>query len=166
MRPPGQEYHVDGFRFDLASIMTRAHSAWHPQRCGLGGGGGGARAGGPPPLQTTPQTTPPRTPQTRPTAAGHRQPPPTNPNQPQAPPTNPNRRITPRRQEAEGEPLALHSPPEDDPMGPILDANGVMSDGGGTSTGAPLSNPPLIEAISEDPVLRCGWARGRGALNP
>lgn len=25
------EYHVDGFRFDLASIMTRAHSAWHPQ---------------------------------------------------------------------------------------------------------------------------------------
>lgn len=23
------EYHVDGFRFDLASIMTRAHSAWH-----------------------------------------------------------------------------------------------------------------------------------------
>lgn len=24
------EYHVDGFRFDLASIMTRAHSAWHP----------------------------------------------------------------------------------------------------------------------------------------
>ncbi|KIZ04667.1 glycogen operon protein GlgX [Monoraphidium neglectum] len=26
------EYHVDGFRFDLASIMTRAHSAWHPQK--------------------------------------------------------------------------------------------------------------------------------------
>jgi isoamylase len=24
------EFHVDGFRFDLASIMTRAHSAWHP----------------------------------------------------------------------------------------------------------------------------------------
>lgn len=24
------EYHVDGFRFDLASILTRAHSAWHP----------------------------------------------------------------------------------------------------------------------------------------
>ena len=28
--PPLQEYHVDGFRFDLASILTRAHSAWHP----------------------------------------------------------------------------------------------------------------------------------------
>ena len=27
-----EEYHVDGFRFDLASIMTRAHSAWHPTR--------------------------------------------------------------------------------------------------------------------------------------
>lgn len=25
-----QEYHIDGFRFDLASILTRAHSAWHP----------------------------------------------------------------------------------------------------------------------------------------
>lgn len=23
------EFHVDGFRFDLASILTRAHSAWH-----------------------------------------------------------------------------------------------------------------------------------------
>jgi isoamylase len=26
-----QEMHVDGFRFDLGSIMTRAHSVWHPQ---------------------------------------------------------------------------------------------------------------------------------------
>lgn len=25
-----EEMHVDGFRFDLASILTRAHSAWHP----------------------------------------------------------------------------------------------------------------------------------------
>jgi hypothetical protein len=24
------EYHIDGFRFDLASILTRAWSAWHP----------------------------------------------------------------------------------------------------------------------------------------
>ena len=24
------EMHVDGFRFDLGSIMTRAHSLWHP----------------------------------------------------------------------------------------------------------------------------------------
>lgn len=27
-----EEYHIDGFRFDLASILTRAHSAWHPQQ--------------------------------------------------------------------------------------------------------------------------------------
>ena len=26
-----EEFHVDGFRFDLASIMTRAHSMWHQQ---------------------------------------------------------------------------------------------------------------------------------------
>lgn len=25
-----QEYHIDGFRFDLASILTRAPSAWYP----------------------------------------------------------------------------------------------------------------------------------------
>ncbi len=25
-----QEMHVDGFRFDLGSIMTRTHSLWHP----------------------------------------------------------------------------------------------------------------------------------------
>ena len=25
-----QEYHIDGFRFDLASILTRAPSAFHP----------------------------------------------------------------------------------------------------------------------------------------
>lgn len=36
------EMHVDGFRFDLASIMTRAHSRWHqvkPQ--GSNGNGAG-----------------------------------------------------------------------------------------------------------------------------
>lgn len=27
-----EEMHVDGFRFDLGSIMTRAHSVWHPAR--------------------------------------------------------------------------------------------------------------------------------------
>ena len=27
------EMHVDGFRFDLASILTRAHSAWAPSTC-------------------------------------------------------------------------------------------------------------------------------------
>ena len=27
-----EEMHVDGFRFDLGSIMTRAHSVWHPSQ--------------------------------------------------------------------------------------------------------------------------------------
>eukprot|EP00879_Flechtneria_rotunda_P004985 GHRR01005261.1.p1 GENE.GHRR01005261.1~~GHRR01005261.1.p1 ORF type:complete len:888 (+),score=273.41 GHRR01005261.1:539-3202(+) len=79
------EYHVDGFRFDLASIMTRAHSAWHP---------------------------------TIPSAI------------PGSPPT------------------ALHS------GGAIVDEAGIMTDGAGVPTGTPLSDPPLVAAISEDPVLR------------
>ena len=29
-----------------------------------------------------------------------------------------------------------------------------MTDGFGTPTGTPLSSPPVVEAISEDPVLR------------
>jgi isoamylase len=35
------EMHVDGFRFDLASILTRAHSAWAPSGVVVGGGDGG-----------------------------------------------------------------------------------------------------------------------------
>ena len=31
------EYHVDGFRFDLGSIMTRAHSAWSPNEVDAAG---------------------------------------------------------------------------------------------------------------------------------
>ena len=44
-----QEMHVDGFRFDLASILTRQHSAWRaPDRAAPGGGwsaGAAAREG-------------------------------------------------------------------------------------------------------------------------
>eukprot|EP00775_Hariotina_reticulata_P003086 gene3086-3365_t len=79
------EFHVDGFRFDLASIMTRAHSAWHP---------------------ASPTPTP------------------------GAPPA------------------ALHS------GGGIVDETGIMTDGAGVPTGTPVSDPPLVAAISEDPVLR------------
>ncbi|EIE26827.1 glycoside hydrolase [Coccomyxa subellipsoidea C-169] len=67
------EMHVDGFRFDLGSIMTRAHSLWHP------------------------------------------------------------------------------SLPGDDPT---LTPQGIIPDGSGVPTGTPLSDPPLVEMISEDPVLR------------
>lgn len=35
----------------------------------------------------------------------------------------------------------------------MLDA-GIIQDGCGAPTGTPLSDPPLIEMISEDPVLR------------
>lgn len=83
------EYHVDGFRFDLASILTRAPSAWHPQMYDPVTGapvamklGGGVVAGA-----------------------------------------------------EEG-------------------ATGYMTDGFGVPTGTPIANPPLVEAISEDPVLR------------
>ena len=33
------DYHVDGFRFDLASILTRAHSAWHAEEVAPDGAG-------------------------------------------------------------------------------------------------------------------------------
>ena len=33
-------------------------------------------------------------------------------------------------------------------------AAGLMTDGAGVPTGTPLPDPPLIEMISEDPVLR------------
>jgi len=80
------EYHVDGFRFDLASILTRAPSAWHP-------------------VSYDPET---------------------------------------------GAPV----PPHAHPSGAAIDAAGQMSDGQGVPTGTPLPDPPLIEMISEDPVLR------------
>ncbi|KAF8057146.1 ISA1 [Scenedesmus sp. PABB004] len=79
------EYHVDGFRFDLASIMTRAHSAWHPSQSAAAPGAA---------------------------------------------------------------PTALHS------GGAVVDEAGLMTDGAGVATGTPMSDPPLVAAISEDPVLR------------
>lgn len=112
-----KEYHVDGFRFDLASIMTRAHSAWHPQE------------------QPLAATAAPEGPLNGAGANGHTA-------------------ATAAAAAAAGPPLAPLSPGEGSPMGPIVDDNGVMTDGAGVPTGAPLSSPPLIEAISGDPVLR------------
>lgn len=45
-------------------------------------------------------------------------------------------------------PTALHS------GGAIVDETGIMTDGAGVPTGTPLSDPPLVAAISEDPILR------------
>ncbi|CAK0735857.1 hypothetical protein CVIRNUC_000651 [Coccomyxa viridis] len=72
-----QEMHVDGFRFDLGSIMTRTHSLWHP-------------------------------------------------------------------------PSSLDSSSAADALAP----QGIIEDGSGAPTGTPMSDPPLVEMISEDPVLR------------
>ncbi len=36
----------------------------------------------------------------------------------------------------------------------LLPSTGIMADGAGFATGTPLSDPPLLELISEDPVLR------------
>lgn len=87
------EFHIDGFRFDLASILTRAHSQWHPQEV-----------------------------------------------------------VKATDLESLGSwdavPTAMQS------GGAIVDNNGVMTDGAGVPTGTPLSEPPLIELLSEDPVLR------------
>lgn len=69
------EYHVDGFRFDLASILTRAHSAWHRQEL-------------------------------------------------------------------------------DDSGNLIPGPSGIIPDAAGCPTGTPLSDPALIEMISDDPILR------------
>lgn len=48
----------------------------------------------------------------------------------------------------DGVATALHS------GGAIADTSGIMPDGAGVPTGTPLPDPPLIEAISEDPYLR------------
>ncbi|KAL3147709.1 Iron-sulfur assembly protein 1 [Trebouxia sp. C0010 RCD-2024] len=79
------EMHVDGFRFDLASILTRAHSQWHkPSKMQNSNGSGHTNGSG---MQSTQDT-------------------------------------------------------------------GIMVEGAGVPTGTPLTDPPVIEMISEDPVLR------------
>lgn len=98
-----EEYHVDGFRFDLASILTRAHSAWHPDL-------------------------------------------------PAEEPKDMEVELT-LDESFEGTPVIVVPPAP--PSGPIVSAEGgYMTDGAGQATGTPLPDPPLIQAISEDPVLR------------
>lgn len=46
------EMHIDGFRFDLASILTRAHSQWHkPSRIASNNGDGYTNGNGSQPTQ-------------------------------------------------------------------------------------------------------------------
>ena len=96
-----EEMHVDGFRFDLAAIMTRAHSLWHPVRS---------------------------------------------------------------EQDSLVEEAMDKYFPSDmmsgewsetsdlDEVDPIP-SGGIIPDGAGVPTGTPLSDPPLIAAISADPIL-------------
>ena len=84
---------MDGFRFDLASILTRAPSTWHS---------------------------------------------------------------------AEWLPAEASAAASDAPFvataahsgGAVAAAAGFMPDGAGRPTGTPLADPPLVEMISEDPLLR------------
>ena len=51
------EMHVDGFRFDLASILTRAHSQWHkPSKVASTIGNGNTNGNGSQPTQDQPNT--------------------------------------------------------------------------------------------------------------
>jgi isoamylase len=121
-----EEYHVDGFRFDLASILTRAHSAWHPTVADDGGGASASSSASPVPPPLTP-----------------------------SPPGSPFLSPSSTRSFSEDD-LSDVDDPSLPPRGPIVDPErgGIMTDGAGVPTGTPLSRPPLIEAISEDPVLR------------
>lgn len=110
-----QEYHIDGFRFDLAAILTRAPSAWHSADWVTPNAAAAAAAA---------------TGQHGHSGAPPGQPPPGSPG---APP---------------------HAPADLHSGGAILCDQGYMTDGAGTATGTPLGEPPVVEMISEDPVLR------------
>jgi isoamylase len=119
-----EEYHVDGFRFDLASILTRAHSAWHPTTAEQAAGSVGVAASPSPSPYASPAST---------------------------------LSLDDDDDEEGGEDgRKKKKVPTGPPIGPIVDPElgGIMTNGAGVPTGTPLSHPALIEAISEDPVLR------------
>lgn len=108
-----EECHVDGFRFDLGSIMTRAHSQWMPSdplgsMASFDDGDGGAAEGGRPGFESSGEV-------------------------------------------SSGEGTAPVPAPFSG--GAVVTEDGIMTNGAGVPTGTPLSDPPLIAAISADPVL-------------
>jgi isoamylase len=105
-----EECHVDGFRFDLGSVLTRAHSTWHRQEAPPGAEAAAAAAAA---------------------ADGG------------------------DADDAAAAELAELAPAGAAPLagGAVVNEAGHMTDGAGVPTGTPLPDPPLIAAISADPVL-------------
>lgn len=101
-----EEMHVDGFRFDLAAIMTRAHSLWHSIDKGL--------------LNDD---------EIREAAM---------------------KRYFPSDMSGE---WSETSDIEEDGANVHEPEGGIIPNGAGEPTGTPLSDPPLIAAISSDPIL-------------
>ena len=101
-----EEMHVDGFRFDLAAIMTRAHSLWHP-------------------VDTSFQNDE----ELRESAMKQYFP-----------------------SDMSGE-WSETSDIEENIASGHEPAAGIIPEGAGAPTGTPLSDPPLIAAISADPIL-------------
>jgi len=145
--------HVDGFRFDLGSILTRAHSTWHPTEP-LAEGESAA------PLSGEAATD------------GHG----TRLYSPEngimklrllgfTCQASTSLQLARLRQTV---PAFVSFTPSSGGRRPVLDvvprsrvnasaighSRRVMTDGAGVPTGTPLTDPPLVEAISEDPVLR------------
>lgn len=114
-----EEMHVDGFRFDLGSIMTRAPSMWHPS-----------------------DPVPPA-----PYASGNKDAASLPPGLASGSDSDPEGWLSASDAEEGG-----YAAPKS--KGAMVCENGFMTDGQGVPTGTPLSDPPLIEMISSDPVLK------------
>lgn len=102
-----EECHVDGFRFDLGSILTRAHSLWRPSEPVVEYMDDTGFQGEEPGMQSNGEV-------------------------------------------SSGESVASTAPFS---SGAVINDDGIMTDGAGVPTGSPLTDPPLIAAISADPVL-------------
>ncbi|KAG1678800.1 hypothetical protein FOA52_012840 [Chlamydomonas sp. UWO 241] len=161
------EYHVDGFRFDLASVLTRAHSVWHPLPRDANTGmlempprrvPGGVRAsvnkeGGGPASATAPQAAPMGLPAAAVATAAAA-----------AAAAVAAAGLTGGVTGAGGPSLASMTATA--AAGSVAAAFGTegaeeearawghMGGADGVPTGTPLTDPPLIQLISEDPVLR------------
>ncbi|KAI3435670.1 hypothetical protein D9Q98_001728 [Chlorella vulgaris] len=132
-----QEMHVDGFRFDLGSIMTRAPSMWHP-------------CDPVPPAAYASDSEDAATAAAAALAAAAAAEAAASPGTPQPFESESDAEgwLSDSDAEAGGGYAAVKS------KGAIVCEAGFMTDGAGVPTGTPLADPPLIEMISADPVLK------------